>query len=68
MPIVEAYADKDALEPLFIANFDFLPRIGETISRDTEGYFDYYTVVEIWHRLMGDAGAARACIRLEIDD
>ncbi|WP_416462606.1 hypothetical protein [Sphingomonas sp. VDB2] len=69
MPIVEAFDDRDALEPLFTADFDFLPRIGEYLARDTQpGYFVYYNVVEIWHRQDIDGGVFRACIRLELDD
>ena len=69
MPIVEAFADRDALEPLFTAEFDFLPRIGEYLARDTPpGYFEHYNVVEIWHRQDIEGGAFRACIRLELND
>jgi hypothetical protein len=69
MPLVEAFADRDALEPLFTADFDFLPRIGEYLARDTEpGYFVHYNVVEIWHRQDAEEGAFRACIRLEVND
>lgn len=69
MPIVEAYSDKDAVEPLFTADFDFLPRTGEYLARDTEpGYFVYFNVVEVWHRQNVQGGAFRACIRLEVND
>lgn len=69
MPAVEAFDQVDALEPLFVAEFEFLPRIGEYLSIDTPpGYFRYYKVVEIWHRQGTEGGAFRACIRLEEDD
>ncbi|KUR76059.1 hypothetical protein [Novosphingobium sp. FSW06-99] len=66
MPMVEAFDHEDALEPLFTAEFEFLPRIGEYLSIDTApGYFKYYNVVEIWHRQDTVDGAFRACIRLQ---
>ncbi len=69
MPIVEAFDSKDALEPLFMAEFEFLPRIGEYLARDTPlGYFVHYNVVEIWHRQDTEGGVFRACIRLEVND
>ena len=69
MPIVEAFDDKEALEPLSTAEFDFLPRIGECLARDTPpGYFIYYNVVEVWHRQNAEGGPFRACIRLELND
>lgn len=69
MPIVEAYDDKDALKPLFTAEFEFLPRIGEYLARDTPpGYFVHHKVVEIWHRQDTEGGVFRACLRIEVDD
>ena len=69
MPLVEAFDHVDALEPLFMAEFEFMPRIGEYLSIDTApGYFRYYKVVEIWHRQDKEGVSFRACIRLEEDD
>lgn len=69
MLIVEIFADKDAVEPLFTAEFDSLPRIGEYLARDTEpGYFAHFNVVEVWHRQDVEGGAFRACIRLKVND
>ena len=69
MPIVEAFNDREAVEPLFTAEFDFLPRIGDYLARSTPpGYSKHYNVVEVWHRQDSEAGAFRACIRLELDD
>lgn len=46
MSTVEVFLDsEDEDAPLFSAEFAFLPRIGEHISRDMQGYFDYYDVV-----------------------
>lgn len=67
MPDVEIY-EKDELKPLFLGDFAFLPRIGETISKEMGGYFNYYNVVEIWHREEGETGIFRACVRVELDD
>jgi hypothetical protein len=58
----------EADEILFVAEFDFLPRVGEYVAREAEGYFQHYDVLEVWHRLDGDAGTYRACIRVELDD
>lgn len=68
MPIVEAFDSKDAAIPLFTAEFDFLPRVGDYLSRNTEGYFKYYNVVEVWNRQDSETDAFRACIRVELND
>ncbi|NBW76561.1 MAG: hypothetical protein EBR34_12295 [Sphingomonadaceae bacterium] len=69
MPIVEAYDDRDALRPLFTAEFEFLPRIGEHISREVPpGYFLYFKVVEVWHRQNLTGGPFQACMLLELND
>jgi hypothetical protein len=67
MPTVEVYG-RDELKPLFEGDFAFLPRKGDTISKETGLYFDYYSVVEVWHREGGETGLFRACVRVEIDD
>lgn len=67
MPNVEVFENDDN-KPLFEGEFAFLPRIGETISKDVGGYFSYYDVVEIWHREDGETGIFRACVRVELDD
>jgi len=67
MPKVEVYG-KDELNPLFEGDFTFLPRIGEYISKDMGGYFEYYHVVQVWHREEGDTGVFQACMRVLDDD
>lgn len=67
MPIVEVY-EKDEMKALFVGDFSFLPRLGETISKEMGGYFDYYKVVEIWHREEDDTGIFRSCVRVELED
>lgn len=67
MPKVEVY-EKDELAALFVGDFAFLPRIGETVSKEMGGYFNYYKVVEIWHREDDETGIFSACVRVEIDD
>lgn len=67
MPKVEVY-EKDEMKPLFEGGFTFLPRIGETISKDMGGFFHYYKVVEVWHREEGETGVFQTCMRVEIDD
>lgn len=69
MPTVEAFGHEDAFEPLFTAEFEFLPRVGEYLSIDTPpGYFKYYNVVEVWHRQDTGGGVFRACPRIEEND
>ena len=67
MPKVEVY-EKDEMKALFVGEFTFLPRQGETVSKDMGGYFNYYKVVEIWHREDGETSIFQACVRVEIDD
>lgn len=67
MPSVEVY-EKDEMKPVFVGDFTFCPRFGETISKEMGGYFNYYKVVEIWHREEGETGTFRSCVRVEIDD
>ena len=64
---VEVYW-KDEMKPIFEGDFIFLPRIGETISKEMGGYFNYYNVIEIWHREEGESGIFKACMRVKIDD
>ena len=69
MPTVEAFDHEDDSEPLFTAEFEFLPRIGEYLSIDTPpGYFRYFKVVEIWHRQDTKGGVFQACISIEEKD
>ena len=67
MSNVEIY-EKDEIKPLFKGDFKFLPRLGETISKNVGGYFEYYYVVEIWHREEGETGTFQACVRVKIND
>lgn len=67
MPIVEVFG-KDEMKPLFEGNFPFVPRLGEYISKEMGGYFNYYNVVEVWYREESETGIFRACVRVEIDD
>ena len=47
MALVEVIEGEDATQPLFVAEFDFLPRAGEHLARDMEGFFQYYNIIEI---------------------
>jgi len=51
-----------------VSEFDFAPRVGETVSKDMGGYFAYYDVVEIWHRELAETGKFRTCVRVTLDD
>ena len=68
MPKAEIYTAKDDIEPLFVADFAFLPRIGEHVSKDAGGYFEYYNVVKVWHRQDFETGEFHACILAELND
>jgi len=67
MPIVEVFGGENLDQPLFAAEFAFMPRPGDGISRDTEGFFRYFKVAEVWHRQVGADSPFVACIRIEID-
>jgi len=68
MPRVEVY-EEDEMTPIFVGDFPFCPRLGETISKEmAEGYFNYYKVVEVWHREEGRTGIFQPCVRVQIDD
>jgi hypothetical protein len=67
MPTVEVY-EKDELKPLLKGEFPFLPRVGDTISEEVGDYFEYYTVIEVWHRQNGVSGDFSACVRVKIND
>ncbi|MEN7536340.1 hypothetical protein [Aurantiacibacter flavus] len=68
MALVEVFDSKDPETLLFAAEFDFLPHVGEHLARDAAGYFQYYDVVEIWHRQDAVNGAFRACLLVTLDD
>lgn len=67
MPSVKVFAE-DEMKPLFVAEFAVAPRLGETISRETGDYFEYYKVVEVWHRQEAKHGKFSLCVRATLDD
>lgn len=64
---VEVYEDGDIETKLFVAEFDSVPRVGETVSKDAGGYFQYYDVVDVWYR-EESAGRFQACLSVRADD
>jgi len=68
MPTVEVYMVDNENEPAFVAQFDFLPRAGEYISRDRNDYFTYYRVNEVWFRSTGKTDTYQACLSVKIED
>ena len=69
MPFVDVYdKGEDAISPMFVGEFSFLPRRGEYLSKDAGGYFLHYNVVEVWYRQVNEDGPFRACLRVELDD
>jgi hypothetical protein len=67
MPEVQVF-EEDENKPAFVADFDFLPRVGEYISHDADGCFRYLNVVEVWHCGAPATNRFTACIRVELDD
>lgn len=68
MALIEVFEGEDAPEPLFVADFDFLPRVGEYLARDASGFFQQYNIVEVWHRQDTANGTFRACARVTLDN
>lgn len=68
MALVEVFEGEDATQPLFVAEFTFLPRVGEYLARDAGGFFQHYNIVEVWHRQDSTNETFRACVRVTLDD
>ena len=68
MSEVEVYTEGEVEQKLFTGSFAFLPRIGEYISKDSGGYFDYLRVIEVWHREDLETGSFRACVAVRLED
>lgn len=68
MPQVEVFEGDKSTNLTFVSEFGFLPRAGEYLAKEMDGYFRYYNVMEVWHRQDGETGAFQACIRVELDD
>lgn len=64
---IEVFDEAETEKLLFTSDFDFLPRIGETISKDAGGYFVYYTVKEVWHAET-EGGHFRTRLSVALDD
>ena len=65
---VEIFDKEDAVTPMLVGEFPQLPRAGEYLSIDRDGYFKYYRVVEIWHRTGAEDVIFQPCLRVELDD
>ena len=58
----------DEMEHIILeAELPFMPRVGEYISIESDGYFKYYDVCECWIRIKAD-GKSVACMKVKIDD
>lgn len=53
---------------MFVGEFAFLPRPGDTISKDAGGYFDYFVVQSVWHREVGSSLEFQACVNVKLSD
>ncbi|MEL7706666.1 hypothetical protein AAG593_08890 [Citromicrobium bathyomarinum] len=65
---VEVFAGEHGETLLFAGDFTAMPRIGETISRDAGGYFEYYDVTDVWYREDGQSGKFNACVSVKLND
>lgn len=68
MPQVEVFEGEPIDAPIFTAEFSFLPRVGEYLSKHADGYFQYYNVVEVWHREDRETGLFTPCMRVQRED
>lgn len=68
MALIEVYLGEDAIKPIFVAEFDFLPQVGQHLARDVDGFFEYYDIVRIWHRQDTPTGSFRTCASVMLDD
>jgi hypothetical protein len=68
MPQVEVFEGEADGAPLFTAEFSCMPRVGEYLSKDADGYLEYYNVVEVWHREDSGTGRFSPCVRVQRDD
>jgi hypothetical protein len=64
---VEIYTSDSEMIPLMIGDFHSIPRIGEHLAIDTEGYFNYYNVIKVWHRSVLGSNFV-ACLEVQLDD
>ncbi len=65
MPRVEVF-EGEADKPLFVADFDFLPRAGEYLSEDAGGHFEYFEIIEVWHRQDQNPDPFKACLSVRL--
>jgi hypothetical protein len=65
---VEVFEGEAADVPIFTAEFSCVPRVGEYLSKDADGYFAYYNVVEVWHREDSGTGRFSPCVRVQRED
>ncbi|MCW3849051.1 hypothetical protein OF829_17570 [Sphingomonas sp. LB-2] len=65
---IEVFEGADDRKLLMVGTFACLPRAGEYLAVEVEGYFRYFDVVEVWHRKDESADAFRPCIRVKLDD
>ena len=68
MAQVEVFDEEDAREPLFVGEFGFLPRAGESLSIEVDGAFSYYRVTEVWFRHDEESDAFQPSLRVELED
>jgi len=64
---VEVFDDGEIESELFHGEFDAIPRVGETITRDAGGFFRYFEVLAVWYREDSD-GKVQACLSVKLND
>lgn len=50
-----------------VAELPFMPRVGEYLAIEVDGYFTYHTVAEVWVRIP-EGKPSVACVRTKVDD
>jgi hypothetical protein len=68
MAKVEIFTGRDELKPFLVGAFDVMPRTGEYLSIEADGYFHYYHVREVWFRREENGDTFQPCLRVELDD
>ena len=64
---IEVFINEADGPPQWTLEIEAVPRVGEYLSLDSDGYFSYYDVVEVWYRQVA-TGPMQACILVKLDD
>ena len=67
MGLIEVF-DEEGDVLLFEMRTEFMPRVGETISRQAEDYFHYFQVKDVWYREEPSSEQFVPCIAVKLDE